>query len=37
VGDGRNYEGEALLEVVDALAYCGAKLVRAARATADTA
>jgi hypothetical protein len=32
VDDGRNYKGEALLEIVDALAYCGAKLVHAARA-----
>ena len=31
VGDDRNYGGEALFEVVDALAYCGAKLVREAR------
>jgi hypothetical protein len=35
VTDGRNYEGEALLEIVDALAYCGAKLVQAVREKAE--
>ncbi|MGO8994722.1 MAG: exonuclease domain-containing protein [Polyangiaceae bacterium] len=32
VGDGRNNAGEALLEVMDALNYCAAELVRLARA-----
>ncbi len=35
VGDGRNNPGEALLEVLDALNYCAAELVRLSRANGE--
>jgi DNA polymerase-3 subunit epsilon len=37
VGDGRNNPGEALLEVLDALNYCAAELVRLSRAKPEEA